>query len=93
MRVFNVIFGHEDGHTERLNPVEGRVYVEQYGLKYVPIVETNVILPASCDEVIAMAHGNSQIDGELREGLVFRSIDGKQSFKSVDPEYLVKYHA
>ena len=27
-----------------------------------------------------------------REGIVFRSLDGKKSFKAVDNEFLVKYH-
>ena len=92
LAVFNVIFGYEN-FKFRLNPVAGKSMVEQYGLEYVPVVEVGVHLPATCDDVIAMAHGDSAIDGNLREGLVFRSLDGEQSFKAVDPEFLLKYHS
>ena len=34
----------------------------------------------------------SVIDNEMREGIVFRSLDGVRSFKCVSPEYLLKYH-
>ena len=28
----------------------------------------------------------------MREGLVFRSLDGTKSFKAVDNNFLIKYH-
>ena len=34
----------------------------------------------------------SVVNGKLKEGVVFRSQDGTQSFKCVSPEYLLKYH-
>ena len=37
-------------------------------------------------------HETSKIDGNMREGLVFRSFDGARSFKCVSPEFLLKYH-
>jgi hypothetical protein len=40
-----------------------------------------------------MAEGASAIDGGMREGLVFRSIDGARSFKAVSNPFLLKYHA
>lgn len=91
LAVFNIIFGYENNKF-RLNPILGKRVAEAFGLEYVPIVNENVILPATCDETLQMAHGKSVIDGKLREGLVFRSYDGAQSFKAVDPEFLLKYH-
>ncbi len=92
MRVFNIIGGYKDGTTKRLNPIEGARRAAVWGLPYVPIVNDNYHLPETCDEVIEYAGGKSVIDGGMREGLVFRSEDGSQSFKAVDPEFLIKYH-
>ena len=98
LAIFNVIIGYKDGHTRRLNPVEMADYlvgIQPAGsptLQHVPIVDTDFYLPETCDELLVKAHGESKVDGGWREGLVFRSEDGAQSFKAVDPEYLVKYH-
>ena len=62
-----------------------------FDLDFVPIVAESVKLPATVDEMLALAHGDSALGDNLREGLVCRSIDGKQSFKAVDPEFLLKY--
>lgn len=92
LKVFNIIYGLETASI-RLNPIQGKAVAEKYGLDYVPIVAEHVKLPSTCDEVVAMAHGASLVDGQLREGLIFRSYDGQQSFKAVDPEFLIKYHS
>ena len=64
-----------------------------YGLDFVPIVAEKAKLPATVEDMLAIAHGESALAHTLREGLVCRSIDGKQSFKAVDPEFLLKYAA
>ena len=58
---------------------------------FVPIITTEYTLPDSIDEVLSYAHGQSAIGDTLREGIVFRSHDGKRSFKAVDPLFLIKY--
>lgn len=90
--VFNVIFGFSDGTTKRLNPIEMKKLMDKYNVPTVPIVATDVTLPDTCEEVLAMAGGEAEIYGGMREGLVFRSLDGKHSFKAVDNEFLLKYH-
>ena len=92
LAVFNVIFGYKDGHTKRLNPLDCHMVCEELGLPCVPIVYRSFILPKTCEELLETATGKSQIDGGMREGLVFRSVDGVKSFKAVSNEYLVKYH-
>jgi len=92
LKVFNIIFGYENNKF-RLNPIDGKTVAEAFGLDYVPVVAEDITLPSTCDEVVAMAHGKSEVDGKEREGLVFRSYDGTQSFKAVDPEFLIKYHS
>lgn len=92
MVVFNIIYGYKDGSTIRLNPIQGKEAAENAGLKYVPIVDEHFKLPNTCEELLKIATGESKIDGEMREGLVFRSVDGVKSFKAVSNEFLLKYH-
>lgn len=84
--VFNVITP-----AGRMGSEEAAVWCKNNGLKFVPIIDANCILPDSVKEVLEYAHGNSKIGNTLREGIVFRSKDGKQSFKAVDPLFLLKY--
>ena len=64
-----------------------------YGIPCVPILDTHYVLPNTLDELREYVDSEkSIIDGELREGIVFRSLDGIRSFKCVSPTYLLKYH-
>ena len=92
LAVFNVIICGQDGIPRRLNPVEMKAKMDEYGIPTVPIVATDIELPSTCDKILAMAHGDSLIDGKPREGLVFRNIDGTKSFKAVDNLFILKYH-
>lgn len=65
----------------------------EFGIPWVPIVDENFILPDTVDELLTIATGDSVIDGGMREGLVFRSQDGVQSFKAVSNEFLLKFHS
>lgn len=93
MKIFNIIWGFKNGTTKRLNPMDGMAQASVWGLPYVPVVDTGFVLPATCEELLAMAGGASKVDGGMREGLVLRSVDGKKSFKAVSQEYLLKYHS
>lgn len=67
--------------------------LEPYNIPVVPILKTEFILPNTCDEIVAMAAGESEIYGGMREGIVFRCEQNPRfSFKAVDPTYLMKYH-
>lgn len=90
--VFNVILGNPDGTTTRLNPLDMQSLCKNIGLPSVPIVDKNFKLPSNCDELLQMAGGPSAIDGLPREGLVFRSYDGVDSFKAVNNDFIMKYH-
>lgn len=83
--VFNLIYP-----TGRMGSLTAKAAVEKRGLKFVPILE-KMRLPETVDEVLQYAHGKSAIGDTLREGVVFRSLDGRESFKAVDPLYLIKY--
>lgn len=88
---FNLIFGLSDGTTERANPEQMKLILTKYGLECVPIIG-RVTLPDTCDGILALAGGASKVDGLPREGLVFRSLDGRKSFKAVDNNFLLQYH-
>ena len=89
---FNLIFGYKDGRVERLNSIDmTSILVNTYNIPCVPVLET-IILPETMDEMIAYANGKSLIDGGMREGVVLRTLDGVESFKSVSNDFLIKYH-
>lgn len=91
-RAFNLIFGYKNGEKERFNPRRMTDFLKQFGIPSVPIVDEHFITPKTVDEILQIATDKSAIDGGMREGLVFRSADGVQSFKAVSNEFLVKYH-
>lgn len=91
-KAFNVIFGLPDGRTCRLNPKAMRVVLEPLNVPCVDIVYPEYKIPETIEELLKDAGGSSTIDGGMREGLVFRSMDGVKSFKAVDNEFLMKYH-
>ena len=85
---FNLIFSDRG----RLNSIEAKAIMAEYGIPWVPIVDEHFILPDTVDELLEIANDKSLIDGGMREGLVFRSEDGVQSFKAVSNQFLLKYH-
>ena len=89
---FNLIYGYKNGTVKRFNPIEMTVKLSEYCIPCVPIVDEWFKLPATCDELLAIATDKSMIDGKEREGLVFRDVNGERSFKAVSNEFLIKYH-
>ena len=85
---FNLIFSDRG----RLNSVEAKEILAEYGIPWVPIVDEHFVLPDTVEELLVIATDKSVIDGGMREGLVFRSQDGARSFKAVSNEFLLKYH-
>lgn len=84
--IFNVIYPNG-----RLNSCYAKTLVDTHGMKFVPIINTSFSLPKTVDEVLMYAHGKSRLADTLREGVVFRSPDGKNSFKAVDPLFLIQH--
>lgn len=76
----------------RWNSVESSKVMAAFGIPWVPIVDEHFVLPDTVEELLNIATDKSVIDGGMREGLVFRSPDGTQSFKAVSNEFLMKYH-
>lgn len=87
---FNFITSKEG----RWDSVRAAKFMTKYNIPWVPILDENYILPDTVEELRAFSHSEgSRIDGVIKEGIVFRSQDGSMSFKCVDPEFLMKYHA
>ena len=69
-------------------------FVKDYDIPWVPILDTEFYFDEgiTIEDAIALADGNSKLDGEMREGVVIRDTKGVTSFKIVSNDYLVKYH-
>ena len=91
---FNLIFGYKTGEVQRFNPLEMSTILAWYDIPCVPVVHDCYVLPSTCQELLDYAEDDiSRIDGGMREGIVLRTKDGKQSFKAVSNEFLMKYHS
>lgn len=84
--VFNLII---DGI--RLGTVEMAEFCKKNGLKNVPIIDTEYMLPKTMEEMKLEADGFSELNPKVkREGFVYRSIDGQQSFKKCFKRIFIK---
>lgn len=91
---FNLIFGYKNGEVERFNPITMTHILNNYDIPCVPVVSESYFLPDTCEELLDYAASEpSKLDGGMREGIVLRTRDGKQSFKAVSNEFLIKYHS
>ena len=89
-RAFNLITS-DKGRWNTLDMY--RFLNDGYDIPCVPILDTKYILPDTVEQLREYVHSKaSTINGELKEGIVFRDLLGEKSFKCVDPEYLIKYH-
>lgn len=86
-------FNFKDSERGRWGSEEGKALLETWDkpIPWVPILDTEFVLPDTVEELLKIATAKSSINKDvLREGIVFRSKDGKISFKAVSPEYLEK---
>ena len=83
---FNLIIdGNRLGSTEAMN------ILKEYDIPFVPIIDENYYLPKDMEIIKLEADGKSLISDVLREGFVYRSKDGMQSFKNVSRQFLLKH--
>lgn len=87
--VFNIITPNG-----RMDSIAAEKLAHSLGLKFVPVLAQDMKLSdMSVDDILAYSNGMSRLGNTLREGIVFRSQDGVNSFKAVSPEFLIKYNA
>ena len=85
---FNLII---DGR--KLDSVAGEYILSEFGIKWVPILQTDFVCPDTMEEMKKLSNGKSVINTEvLREGCVYRDAENTRSFKNVDPIYLLKHN-
>lgn len=86
------VFNFKDSKVGRWASTDGKVKIEEWGMKWVPILG-EVQMPDTMEELKDLATGKSQVNPSvMREGLVYRSLDGSDSFKNVSREYLLKHN-
>lgn len=89
LRAFNLIYSD----CGRIGTLEMKEILDRIGIPSVPIISEGMTLPGTIEELRKFVHSApSAIDGKMKEGIVFRTQDGTESFKCVDPEFLLKYH-
>lgn len=83
------IFNFITSNKGRISSIEGKEIIEKFNMKWVPILG-EVSLPDTMEEMKNTADGSSEVNPSvLREGLVYRSFDGQDSFKNVSNKYLL----
>jgi RNA ligase (TIGR02306 family) len=84
-----------------LPPDEARDYAEKEGMSYVPVLHRDFIIPTEygnqdkaqelVEYLLQMAEGKMALNkNKNREGIVFKSKDGKFSFKVISNSWLLK---
>ena len=85
------VFNFKESETGRWSSRAGKEQVEEWNMKWVPILG-EVQMPDTMEELKELATGKSQVNPNvMREGIVYRSLDGSDSFKNVSREYLLKH--
>lgn len=85
--VFNLVV---EGIRKRTQ--EMAKFCKENNLEHVPIINEHYKTPDTMEEIKLQADGFSIINPKVkREGFVYRSLDGQQSFKNVSREYLLKH--
>ena len=88
-RAFNLI----TSDIGRWNTIDMEKYLTPLGIFSIPILNEGMVLPDTVEELREFVNGEpSVINKKMKEGIVFRTKDGIQSFKCVSPEYLLKFH-
>lgn len=79
----------------RWNSCEMRRLLQvSFNVPCVPILCEAMTMPDTVEELREYVNSEpSTINGKMKEGIVFRSLDGVNSFKCVSPEYLLKFHS
>ena len=84
------IFNFITSKLGRSGSLEGKEIVESWGMKWVPVLGVGET-QATMEELKEFADGKSAVNPNvLREGIVYRSLDGSDSFKNVSRQFLLK---
>ena len=77
----------------RLSSINGKEIIESWGMKFVPILETEYYVPTDMEEFKEYADAPSVVNPQvMREGVVLRDPTNDFSFKNVSRKYLLKHN-
>ena len=86
-------FNFIDSEKGRWPSFNGSCLLAKYGIKWVPILDTNFMMPNDMEEFKQMATAPSVVNPDvMREGIVLRDPTTDFSFKNVSREYLMKHN-
>ena len=87
------VFNFIDSINGRMPSTVGKSFIEKMGMKWVPILDENFILPDDMETFKQMATARSVVNpAVMREGIVLRQAANDTSFKNVSREYLLKHN-
>ncbi|MEY8366548.1 RNA ligase family protein [Anaerovoracaceae bacterium 41-7] len=76
----------------KLPSIQSAELIKKVGMKWVPIITDEYILPDTVDELMDYSTGKATLKPDtLREGYVFRNYEKGISFKCVSNEFLLKW--
>lgn len=81
---FNLIYPNR-----KVDTVEMGSLLNPFGIKTVPVLETEFQLKDTIADMVEYAKGNSTLLDRKREGCVFRNYERNISFKVINPEFLL----
>ena len=86
------VFNFIRSDVGRLPSTEGKEIIESWGMKFVPILDTDYHVPDDMETFKEYATAKSVVNPNvLREGVVLRDPTNDFSFKNVSREYLLKH--
>ena len=86
-------FNFIDSERGRWPSNEGAALLDKYGIKWVPILDINFMMPDDMEEFKQMATAKSVVNpAVMREGIVLRDPTTDFSFKNVSREYLMSHN-
>lgn len=83
-RAFNLIYP-----DRKVSTVEMAELLKPFGIKTVPVLETELTLKDSIADMVDYVKGKSLLFDTKREGCVFRNYERNLSFKCINPEFLL----
>ncbi len=79
--------------AEYLSAHRRQQLVKQLELNHVPVIDNDFQLDHNVDQLLALAEQTSQLNARSeREGVVFKEIAGKMTFKAISNRFLMKTH-
>ena len=74
---------------EYLNTPTVETLADILGINHVPVITINTLATTSITDLLLLAEGTSKLNNSEREGLVYKTLDRKFSFKTISNSWLL----